>query len=112
MARISDLDVQEIRKFFEDSLNRAQGADKRRKMRMRRKIRDEVFNLLTWQKPTPTAIMNRWEERLQDLFKLMPYSFKDELFKMLIDKMQHPLEASKTEKQGILKSNRPFNPFK
>ena len=95
MAKISDIDVQEIRQFFEDGLGQAQGADKRQKMRMRRKIRDEVFNLLTWEKPTPTAIMNRWEERLQDAFKVMPYSFKEELFKLLVDKMQHPLRMHK-----------------
>ena len=95
MPRITDLDVQEIRQFFEDGLNQAQRADKRQKMRMRRKIRDEVFNLLTWDKPTPSGIMNRWEERLQDVFKVMPYSFKDELFRMLVDKMQHPLRTAK-----------------
>jgi hypothetical protein len=95
MDRISDLDVQEIRQFFEESLNQAQSADKRQKMRMRRKIRDEVFNLLTWEKPTPTGIMNRWEERLQDVLKVMPYGFKEELYKMLVNKMQHPLRMGK-----------------
>ena len=95
MAKISDLDVQEIRQFFEDNLSRAIGADKRQKMRLRRKIRDEVFNLLNWEKPTPTGIMNRWEERLQDAFKMMPYGFKEELFKMLVDKIQHPLRMGK-----------------
>ena len=94
MARISDMDVQEIRQFFEESLNQAQRADKRQKMRMRRKIRDEVFNLLTWEKPTPTGIMNRWEERLQDVLKVMPYGFKEELFKMLVDKMQRALRMA------------------
>jgi hypothetical protein len=95
MARMSDLDVQEIRQFFEENLNQAQRADKRQKMRMRRKVRDEVFNLLTWEKPTPTAIMNRWEERMQDVLKVMPYGFKEELFKMLVNKMQHPLRMGK-----------------
>jgi len=95
MARIKDLDIVEIRQFFEESLTRAQGADKRQKMRMRRKIRDEVFNLLTWEKPTPTGIMNRWEERLQDVFKVMPYGFKEELFKLMVDKMQHPFKMGK-----------------
>jgi hypothetical protein len=95
MAKISDVDVQEIRQFFEENLNQAQRADKRQKMRMRRKMRDEVFNLLTWEKPTPTGIMNRWEERLQGVFKVMPYGFKEELFKMLVDKMQHPLRMGK-----------------
>ena len=95
MAKITDLDVQEIRQFFEENLNQAQRADKRQKMRMRRKVRDEVFNLLTWEKPTPTGIMNRWEERLQDVLKVMPYGFKEELFKMLVDRMQHPLRMAK-----------------
>ena len=99
MAKISDLDVQEIRQFFENGLNQAQRADKRKKMQMRRKIRDEVFNLLTWEKPTPTGIMNRWEERLHNVFKVMPYTFKDELFKMLVDKMQHSLRRLESEKK-------------
>ena len=91
MARITDLDVKEIRQLFEDALVRAPQADKRQKMRLRRKIRDEVFLLLTWEKPTPSSIMNRWEERLQDVFGVMPFGFKEDLFKMLVDKMQHPL---------------------
>jgi hypothetical protein len=92
MAKISDLDVLDIRQFFEDGLTQAQSADKRQKMRMRRRIRDEVFNLLTWEKPTPTAIMNRWEERLHDVLKVMPFGFKEELFKLLVNKMQHSLQ--------------------
>jgi hypothetical protein len=92
MPGLSEIDVYEIRQFFEESLAMAQRADKREKMRMRRKIRDEVFNLLTWEKPTPTAIMNRWEERLQDILKVMPYGFKEDLLKVLIDKMQGILE--------------------
>ena len=95
MARITDLDILEIRKVFEEALSRAQRADKRQKMRFRRKIRDEVYQLLTWEKPTPTGIMNRWEERMQDVFKVMPYGFKDELFRMLTDKMRHPLKMGK-----------------
>jgi len=95
MARVTDLDIMEIRQVFEDALGRSQRADKRQKMRFRRKIRDEVYLLLTWEKPTPTGIMNRWEERLQDVFKVMPYGFKEELFRMLTDKMRHPLKMGK-----------------
>ena len=95
MAKITDLDIMEIRKVFEEALSRAQRADKRQKMRFRRKIRDEVYLLLTWEKPTPTGIMNRWEERLQDVFKVMPYGFKDDLMRMLTDKMQHPLRMGR-----------------
>jgi len=95
MAKITDLDILDIRKVFEEALTRSQRADKRQKMRFRRKIRDEVFNLLTWEKPTPTGIMNRWEERLQDVFHVMPYGFKEELFKLLADKMLHPFKMRK-----------------
>ena len=95
MPRITDLDVMEIRQAFEDALSRAQNADKREKMRFRRKIRDEVYLLLTWEKPTPTGIMNRWEERLQDVFNVMPYGFKEDLFKLLTEKIQHPLRMGK-----------------
>ena len=97
MARVTDLDIMEIRQVFEDALGRSQRADKRQKMRFRRKRRDEVYLLLTWEKPTPTGIINRWEERLQDVFKVMPYGFKEELFRMLTDKMQHPLRMSKSK---------------
>jgi len=99
MPRITDLDVLEIRQLFEEALVRAQQADKRQKMRLRRKIRDEVFNILTWEKPTPTAIMNRWEERLQEAFELMPYGFKEEIYKLLVDKMQHPLRLRLKKQQ-------------
>ena len=91
MPRITDFDVMEIRQLFEDAMSRAQNADKREKMRFRRKIRDEVYMLLTWEKPTPSGILNRWEERLNDIFKVMPYGFKEELLRLLTDKMQHPL---------------------
>ena len=99
MPRITDLDVLEIRQLFEEALVRAQQADKRQKMRLRRKIRDEVFNILTWEKPTPTAIMNRWEERLQEAFEVMPYGFKEEIYKLLVDKMQHPLRLRLKKQQ-------------
>ncbi|MCK4988798.1 MAG: hypothetical protein KAS40_24855 [Desulfobacterales bacterium] len=95
MARITDLDILELRQFFEEALARSQRADKRQKMRMRKKIRDEIFLLLTWEKPTPTGMMNRWEERLQDVFNVMPFGFKEDLFKLLIDKMKGPLRFRK-----------------
>ena len=62
----------EINKWFEEALNRLPKVDRKTKMRMRKKIRDEVYFLLTWEKPSPSMIMNRWEERISDFFKVMP----------------------------------------
>jgi len=98
MAKITDLDILELRNFFEEALSRAQKADRKQKMRMRKKIRDEVFLLQTWEKPTPKSIMNRWEERMQDVFKAMPFGFKEELFKELISIMSLNLTLGSRKK--------------
>jgi len=85
---LSEEDIYELSVWFEKSLNSAtKTIDKQKKMRMRRKIRDETFLLLTWENPSPSAIINRWEDRMNDVFQSMPYGFKDELLRVLVDKM-------------------------
>jgi hypothetical protein len=85
--KLTQADIYDIREWFEDNLGCIQRVDKKVKMRMRKKIRDELFVLLTWEKPSPTAIMNRWEDRLSDVFAIMPYGFRDNLLKMLTKKI-------------------------
>jgi hypothetical protein len=85
--KLKDPDLMDFFKWFEDALTRAPRVDKRQKMRMRRKIRDEIYLLLTWEKPTPSGIMSRWEERLADVFKVLNYGGKDDLLKLLIKKI-------------------------
>ena len=88
--RLKEPDLLEISKWFETALGRMSRVDRQKKMRMRRKIRDEIYLLLTWERPTPSMIFNRWEERLSDVFKALPYDSKDELLKLLLKKMQMP----------------------
>ena len=88
MARLKDRDLMDINKWFEDALNRMSRIERKQKMRMRRKIRDEVYFLLTWEKPTPSMIINRWEERISDFFSAMPYGLRDDLVKLLAKKME------------------------
>ncbi len=88
--KLKEPDLMDISKWFEDALSRMSSVDRQKKMRMRRKIRDEIFLLLTWQKPTPSVIFNRWEERLSDVFKAMPFGFKEDLLRLLIKKMEMP----------------------
>ena len=84
---LSEQNIYELRMLFEEALNRTpQKVEKQKKMRMRRKIRDEIFSLLTWERPSPSAIIRRWEDRLFDVFQIMPFGFKDDLLKFLIDK--------------------------
>ena len=85
---LNEHDIYDLRMWFEEALSRTpKKVDKQKKMRMRRKIRDEIFFLLTWEKPAPSAIIKRWEDRMFDVFQIMPFGFKDELLRLLIDKM-------------------------
>ena len=33
-------------------------------------------------------IMNRWEERISDFFKVMPYGLRDDLLHLLVARME------------------------
>jgi hypothetical protein len=62
---LNEQDIYDLRMWFEEALNRsAKRVEKPKKMRMRRKVRDEIFFLLTWEKPSPSAIIKRWEDNL------------------------------------------------
>ena len=69
MAKLKDLDIMEINKWFEEALNRFYMVYRKTKISMLKKFRDEVYFLLTWEKPTPSMIMNRWEDRIGDFSK-------------------------------------------
>ena len=85
--KIKDQDIMELLKWFEDALSRISKVDRKQKMKMRKKIRDELYLLLTWEKPTPDAIMNRWEERMRKFFEVLPLGAKEDLFKLMQKKM-------------------------
>ena len=85
--KIKDQDIMELLKWFENALGRISRVDRKEKMRMRRKVRDELYLLLTWEKPTPDAIMNRWEERMNKVFKALPFGAKEDLFNLMKKKM-------------------------
>lgn len=88
MAKLKDRDIMDINKWWEEALNRLSKVERKEKMRMRKKIRDEVYFLLTWQKPTPAMIINRWEERMSDVFRAMPFGLRDDLVRLLVKKME------------------------
>ena len=87
--KLTQADIYDIREWFEDNLGCVQRVDKKIKMRIRKKIRDELFLLLTKEQSSPTEIMNKWEDRLSDVFAAMPYGFKDDLLQML-EKSEKP----------------------
>lgn len=90
MARLRDRDIMDINKWFDEALNRLSKVDRKKKMRMRRKVRHEVYFLLTWAKPTPSMIINGWEERMSEVFLAMPYDLKDDLLRLLVKKVEMP----------------------
>lgn len=88
--RIKDKDIMDLYKCFEDALNRASKVERKEKMKMRKKIRDELYLLLAWERPTPDVIMNRWEERLDKVFKVLPFGAREDLFVLMKKIMQTP----------------------
>lgn len=89
--KLKDADIQDLNDFFEESLSRAQKIDRREKIRFRKKIRNELYFLMGWDSATPSGVMNRWEERLDDILKVMPAGFREELARRLVDKLRSPL---------------------
>jgi hypothetical protein len=89
--RLKDIDIKELGELFEEALNRAQRLDKQQRIRMRKKIRNELYALMSWDMATPAGIVSRWEERMADVFAALPHGFKDEIVRTLADRMRSPL---------------------
>ena len=88
--KIKEPDLLELSNWFEMALSQSSRLERKDKMRMRKKIRDELYLLLTWEKPTVDVIFNRWEERLDKVFKVMPGNLRDDLFRLLKKKLTMP----------------------
>jgi hypothetical protein len=97
--KLKDADVKDLTDLFEEAMNRAQRVDKQQKIQFRKKIRNELFSLMAWELATPAGIISRWEERLSDVLAVLPFSFKDEVTQVLMNKLHvHPV--SKIKKGG------------
>ena len=88
--KIKEPDILELSNWFELALNQSTGLERKEKMKMRKKIRDELYVLLTWEKPTADVILHRWEERMEKVFRVMPSNSKDDLFRLLKKKLTVP----------------------
>ena len=88
--KIKEPDLLEFSNWFEMALSQSTRLERKDKMKMRKKIRDELYLLLTWEKPTADIIISRWEERLDKVFKVMPTGLRDELFRLLKKKLTIP----------------------
>jgi hypothetical protein len=96
--KLKDDDVKDLTDLFEEALNRAQRVDKKQKMHFRKKIRNELFSLMAWELATPAGIISRWEERLSDVLAVLPFTFKDEVTRVLVDMLHSP--ALRKAKKG------------
>ncbi len=97
--KLKDSDIKALNDLFEEALNRSQRIDRQQKIQFRKKIRNELFSMLGWETATPAGIMSRWEERLADIFSVLPFGFKDDLNRELVEKMRSPL-LGKGKKDG------------
>jgi hypothetical protein len=94
--KLKDPDIKVLSDLFEEALNRAQRVDKQQKIQFRKKIRNELFSLMAWELATPAGIISRWEERLSDVLAVLPFSFKDDITRVLVERLHaHPLSKVK-----------------
>jgi hypothetical protein len=89
--KLKDAHVKELFDMFEEALNRSQRLDKQQRIHLRKKIRNEIFALMSWELATASGVMARWEERLSDVFSALPFGFKEEIAKALTEIMRFPL---------------------
>ena len=95
--KLKDVDVKDLYEMFEEALNRAQRLDKPQRIHFRKKIRNELFSLLSWDLATPAAIMSRWEDRFFDVFAALPMGFKEEVANVLTEKLRSPLLGKRSK---------------
>jgi hypothetical protein len=76
-------------------------------MRVRKKIRNEVSNVVKWKNPTADRLLKRLEEKLQEVLKLFPYGFSDDLRRLLIQMIRQAetREAKMKEHQDQAKNS-------
>jgi hypothetical protein len=84
--RFRDTDLKEIRDMLDKGLNLIRSVDRVEKMRMRKRIYDQVELLAEFKKPTVKQIYARLEEKLSDVFDLYPYGFCEDFKKLLLKK--------------------------
>lgn len=95
--KLKDIDVKDLYDMFEEALNRAQRLDKQQRIHLRKKIRNELFALMSWELATADGIMSRWEDRFFDVFAALPVGFKDEITKALTEKLRSPLLGKRSK---------------
>ena len=95
--KLKDIDVSALFEMFEEALTRAQHLDKPQRIQLRKKIRSELFSLLSWELVTPVAIMSRWENRFSDVFAALPVGFKEEVANVLTEKLRSPLMGKRSK---------------
>jgi hypothetical protein len=93
--KLKDADILELIDFFEDAISRAPKIDKQHKIHFRKKVRNELYFLQGWETASPAGVINRWEERLSEVLRVMPCGFRDELSRRLVDKLGSPLLKKK-----------------
>lgn len=101
--KLKDSDISDLFEMFEEALNRAQRLDKPQRIQLRKKIRNELFSLLSWELATPAAIMSRWEYRFSEVFAALPVGFKEEVANVLTERLRSPLvgKHSKDSRDAI-----------
>jgi hypothetical protein len=95
--KLKESDISDLFEMFEEALNRAQRLDKPQRIQFRKKIRNELLLLLSWELATPAAIMSRWEYHFSEVFAALPMGFREEVANVLTEKLRSPLVRKRSK---------------
>jgi hypothetical protein len=90
MPSLSDNDIREILKMFEDQLNLLIRMDKLEKMDVRKKIMDVILPIFKMDIREPKIIIEIVEDKLHDVLDLFidGYEFKKKLARKITEKLK------------------------
>ena len=106
MAKLQKTDLKQIVDVFEVELSLLPKLAKIEKMKMRSKIRRELYCLVALNNQTTQRLIKRLEEKLPDVFSAYPYGFSDKLR----DLIELKLAKAQKEERRQRSSARAANP--
>jgi len=83
MDGLKKTDLRHLIDLFETELNLVPKLAKIEKMKMRSKIRRELYCLMVLSNQTAPRLLKRLEEKLPEVFSACPYEFSDKLRRLI-----------------------------
>ena len=113
MASLKKTDLKQIIDMFEVELSLLPKLAKIEKMKMRSRIRRELYCLVALNNQTAHRLIKRLEEKLPDVFSVYPYGFSDKLEDLIELKLAKAQQEERRQRLSARAAKPPggFSPY-